>query len=109
MISGITYQNQKRQEIKDPPEIYFATVLGVYEDGLNLIFDGESESINKRYRYNKSITFKIGDRVKVTKVSGTYLVEYPIGKMTVSLAPGNIKMMSYQFGDKQPGLIRMIQ
>ena len=101
MLSGITYQNQKRQEIKDPPEIYFATVLGVYEDGLNLIFDGESESINKRYRYNKSITFKIGDRVKVTKVSGTYLVEYPIGKMTVSLAPGNIKMMSYQFGDKQ--------
>lgn len=99
MISGITYQNQKRQEIKDPPEIYFATVLGVYEDGLNLIFDGESESINKRYRYNKSITFKIGDRVKVTKVSGTYLAEYPIGKMTVSLAPGNIKMMSYQFGD----------
>lgn len=99
MISGITYQNQKRQEIKDPPEIYFATVLGVYEDGLNLIFDGETESINKRYRYNKSVTFKIGDRVKVAKISGTYLVEYPIGKITVSLAPDNIKMMSYQFGD----------
>lgn len=101
MISEITYQNQKRKEIENPPEIYFATVLGVHEDGLNLIFDGETESINKRYRYNKSITFKIGDRVKVTKVSGTYLVEYPIGKRTVSLAPGNIKMMSYQFGDGQ--------
>ena len=99
MISEITYQNQKRKEIENPTEIYFATVLGVYEDGLNLIFDGETESINKRYRYNKSVTFKIGDRVKVAKISGTYLVEYPIGKITVSLAPDNIKMMSYQFGD----------
>nr|DAL24629.1 MAG TPA_asm: NfeD-like C-terminal, partner-binding [Caudoviricetes sp.] len=28
--------------------------------------------------YNKSITFKVGDRVKVAKISGTYIVEYPI-------------------------------
>ena len=89
-MNGISYQNERRMRIEEPSQINFATVMGVYEDGLQLKFDGEKEATSKRYRYNKSITFQLGDRVKVMRVSGTYVVEYPIGKGKITLPPGNV-------------------
>lgn len=76
----LTYQEQQRlnAETREPPACEFATVMYVFPDGLVLIFDGETVPTNKKYKYNKSIDFVSGQRVKVAKVSGTYVVEYPI-------------------------------
>ena len=69
-MNYLSYQDEKRRIVEEPSQANFATVVGVYEDGLQLQFDGESEATAKKYRYNKSITFKLGDRVKVTRISG---------------------------------------
>ena len=55
-----------------------ATVGAVYEDGLTLIFDGQTEASQKHYKRNTAVTFSAGQRVKIIKMSGTYIVEYPI-------------------------------
>lgn len=65
-------------------EIILATVAAKYSDGLSLIFDGQTEATAKHYKCNKSCAVKKGDRVKLTKDSGTYLVDYAVGK------PGSI-------------------
>lgn len=60
------------------PEI--ATVAEVMANGIRLIFDGTSVSDGKIYPCSACANFKTGDRVKIAKINGTYLVEYPIGK-----------------------------
>ena len=55
-----------------------ATVAEVFEDGITLIFDGQTEASMKKYKHQTAITFSAGQRVKVIKMSGTYIVEYPI-------------------------------
>lgn len=62
-----------------PPESSFATVAGIDAEGISLIFDGQDEATEKRYKCNCFAVFKNGDRVKVFKDSGTYVVEYPVG------------------------------
>lgn len=76
----LTYQDQRRlaAQLAPPTPRNFATVIAVDTAGLTLQFDGETSAAQKKYKYNKSITFAEGDRVKVSKVSGTYIVEYPI-------------------------------
>lgn len=74
----MSYQDEQRQKQNDPYIPQLATVTSAAADGLQIKFDGESIASSKKYKYNKSITFKVGDRVKVSKISGTYLVEYPI-------------------------------
>lgn len=66
---------EKKEEKK---EILLATVMAVYNNGLLIKIDGDSEQSNKIYKCNKSITFRKGDRVKIVPYSGTYIVEYPI-------------------------------
>lgn len=56
-----------------------ATVNAVYDDGLSLIFDGQTEASQKHYKRNTAVTFSAGQRVKIVKMSGTYIVEYPVG------------------------------
>lgn len=58
---------------------FLATVGAVYSDGVTLILDGQTEPTQKRYKRNTAITFTAGQRVKVVKISGTYIVEYPVG------------------------------
>ena len=60
-------------------EIRLATVAEVTSDGLRLQFDEASAATDKVYKCNASCIFLVGDRVKVTKHSGTYLVDYVIG------------------------------
>lgn len=60
-------------------ERHFATVGTVYEDGIALIFDGESEESEKHYLCNTGVTFAAGDRVRILRESGTYIVEYVVG------------------------------
>lgn len=57
----------------------FATVGEIFSDGLSLIFDGASEPSKKHYKCNSAIRFSAGQRVKIARISGTYIVEYPIG------------------------------
>ena len=45
------------------PEAFLATVGAVYEDGLSLILEGQTEATTKHYKCNTSISFKAGDRV----------------------------------------------
>lgn len=63
-------------------QLNFATVAGVFADGLTLIFDGEEEASEKHYKCNTSIKFSAGDRVRIMKDSGTYVVEYIVGNPT---------------------------
>lgn len=89
-MSYLSYQDKKREEVQEPTQANLATVVSVSSDGLQLQFDGETQATQKKYRYNQSITFQIGDRVKVARISGTYVVEYPIGKGKTTLPPGNV-------------------
>jgi len=57
----------------------FATIGGIYEDGVSLIFDGEEEESEKHYRVNTSVIFHVGDRVRILEDSGTYVAEYVVG------------------------------
>ena len=57
---------------------FLATVGAVYSDGITLILDGQTEPTQKHYKRNASISFSSGQRVKVVKISGTYIVEYPV-------------------------------
>jgi hypothetical protein len=57
----------------------FATISAIYDDGIGLIFDGQVEPSKKHYRCNSSAVFSVGQRVKLVKASGTYVVEYPVG------------------------------
>lgn len=61
------------------PENFLATVGAVYEDGLSLILEGQTEATTKHYKCNTSATFAAGDRVKVARISGSYIVEYVVG------------------------------
>ncbi len=62
----------------------FATVGAVYSDGITLIFDGQTAATTKRYKANTTILFIAGQRVKICKDSGTYVVEYPVGNPRMS-------------------------
>lgn len=57
----------------------FATIGAVYEDGVTLIFDGQTAAGQKHYKCNTSAAFTTGDRVKILADSGTYVVEYVVG------------------------------
>ena len=43
-----------------------------------LKFDGETTATQKHYKYNAALSLKAGDRVKVNKISGTYVIEYKL-------------------------------
>ena len=66
---------------EEEPQIVrsFATVGAVYEDGVSLIFDGESAPTEKHYLCNTNVYFSAGDRVRILEDSGTYVVEYVVG------------------------------
>ena len=57
----------------------FATIDQIYGDGITLIFDGEETASEKHYKCNSFCIFAPGQRVRVIKDSGTYVVEYPVG------------------------------
>jgi hypothetical protein len=73
-------QAQLNAELSPVKSPVFATVGAVYPDGVTLIFDGETAETTKRYRVNTTNSYAPGDRVKLLKISGTYIVEYVVGK-----------------------------
>lgn len=73
--------NQAETEKAEEKEESFqlATVGEITANGIKLIFDGADGVSDKEYKCNISATFKAGDRVKITKESGSYIVDFPIG------------------------------
>ena len=65
---------QKRR----PAAAKFATVMAVSGGKATLKFDGETAATQKGYKYNATLSLTAGDRVKVNKVSGTYVIEYKL-------------------------------
>ena len=61
------------------PDFQFATVAGVTDTGVTLLFDGEESAGSKVYKCAAGVVLHAGDRVKVCRDSGTVVVEYAIG------------------------------
>lgn len=61
------------------PDFQFATVAGVTDTGVTLLFDGEESAGAKIYKCAAGVVLHAGDRVKVCRDSGTVVVEYAIG------------------------------
>lgn len=80
MIDGISEAQDVQAE--QDLDAQLATVGAVYADGLTLIFDGQEAATEKHYKCNTSVVFKAGDRVKVARISGSYVVEYVVGPPT---------------------------
>lgn len=78
-LDGLLDDDEESPDAWTGEEIILATVANVAEDGITLIIDGEEEAGEKKYKVNTAVKFTTGDRVKIFKNSGTYLVEYKIG------------------------------
>lgn len=74
-----TYQEKESLAEPKPETQNFATIGEIYDDGVSLIFDGETDPSEKHYKTNAFVVFKKGDRVRIIADSGTYVVEYPVG------------------------------
>lgn len=75
-----TYQQEQKQLLQpEMPGMAFAAVVSVNEDGLELIFDGETEASTKRFPCNTGVSFAVGQRVLMMKVNGSYVALCPVG------------------------------
>lgn len=58
----------------------FGTVTEIdLEKGVKVTLDGHTDPGIKLYKCRKGLTLSVGDRVKLIKTSGTYVVEYAVG------------------------------
>ena len=73
------YQEEQEIREKQPENASFATIAQVYEDGVTLLFGSDKTPSQKRYQVNSFAVFHQGDRVFLTKDSGTYVVLFPVG------------------------------
>lgn len=82
MSEIMDYQEEKAEEAleDDGPEQTFATIGGVYSDGVSLLFDGADGPSAKHYKVNQIVKFQAGNRVYIVKDSGTYVVICPVGR-----------------------------
>lgn len=60
-------------------DIALATITEIGSDGVRIRLDGSEEAGEKYYRVNAGAFLVVGDRVKIHKNSGTYLIEYVVG------------------------------
>lgn len=77
----IIQNEQQRAKIRrtDEPLSNIATVYSVESGGIRLILAGETEAGPKLYPYNKSASFRAGQRVHLCREGGSVVVEYAIG------------------------------
>lgn len=102
-------QAKKRTEIKEPESDNFATIGSVYADGVTLYFDSVQAESVKHYKVNNSVVFRAGDRVRIIKDSGTYVVEYVVGNPKSSIISDAVLDVAYpgqriEFRTTSPGL-----
>lgn len=70
---------EAQEEVAEEQEFNLATVGAVRSSGVTLIFEGQDAASEKIYHCNSDVRLVAGDRVRVKKDSGTYLVEFAIG------------------------------
>ncbi len=87
MIDKDLYNQVEQKE----ETINFATIAGIFEDGVTLRFDGETEPTQKHYKVNSFAVFKVDDRVRIIKDSGTYVVEYSVGNPKLAFSVDKAK------------------
>lgn len=75
MFDGFIFQEPEPKKARTD---FFATIAGIFSDGVSLNIGGAVTS--KHYLVNTGCTYKVGDTVKVLKINDTYIVEYVIGK-----------------------------
>lgn len=70
------------------PEFYIGTAANVSSEGVRILFDGQTEATEKRYKIlNTGVQVASGDRVIVAKISGSYVV---LGKISYEQSGGGI-------------------
>ena len=70
---------QPEEELASGEDICLATIASVTGTGVTIKIDGETAAGAKEYKVNAGVLFAAGDRVKIHKNSGTFIIEYPIG------------------------------
>ena len=95
MINGLT-TGKPEKEVEITAAL--ATVMGKGVRGLILQFDGEDAPREKQFKCNPMYQYVYGERVLVRKISGTYIVENPIGSVNL------YRTVSFQY-DKQDGTV----
>lgn len=69
----------------DRPEFLLATIASTSNSGITLIFDGQTAASQKAYKNISNMDpYKVGDRVVVMKLSGTYVI---LGSLKTSAYP----------------------
>lgn len=96
MIDGLTLGKQENDvEITAA----LATVKGKGVKGLILQFDGEDQPREKQYKCNPMYIYTYGERVLVRKISGTYIVENPVGSVNL------YRTVSFEYSKQDNGTV----
>ncbi len=80
MIDDNVFVPKQKEKIEGEND-FFATISGVFNDGVSLMIDGQETE--KHYKVNSGCNYKSGDTVKVLKIRGTYIVEYTVDCVSV--------------------------
>lgn len=91
MIESFQEQTELQKSSGSVTPHEYATIGAVYEDGISLIFDDNDAESTKHYLSASNVKFTSGDRVKIRKTFGTYIIEYavastPTQKVTADFA-----------------------
>ena len=83
------------------------TVKSINENNLTLLIDGETEPTAKEYKQNGFYVPKVGDRVTIDEINGSYVVTGAIGKnrrytlpigtdsIEIQLEPGKLYVIAW--------------
>lgn len=96
MIDGLT-TGKPEKEVEITAAL--ATVMGKGVRGLILQFDGEDAPREKQFKCNPMYQYVYGERVLVRKISGTYIVENPIGSVNL------YRTVSFQYNKQENGTV----
>lgn len=101
MSEIMDYQEEQAEEAleDDGPEQTFATIGGVYSDGVSLLFDGADGPSAKHYKVNTFYKYSAGQRVYIAKDSGTYVVLCAIGNPSSIIRADRIGTSSAYAGE----------
>ena len=100
-----TYQDLVETDPNEVQDASFAKIAAIYDDGVTLIFDGMEEATQKRYQTNSFVVFKVGDRVRIIKDSGTYVVEYPVGAPRKTFSADHATKSDFATNSNQAGAL----
>ena len=96
MIDGLTTEKPEN-EVEITAAL--ATVMGKGVRGLILQFDGEEAPREKQFKCNPMYQYVYGERVLVRKISGTYIVENPIGSVNL------YRTVAFQYDKQENGTV----